>query len=96
MLDIDERVGALVVYLPERSLGQEIEAEPVARGDRDPAEPLVHTAVRERLMPGATLYAAVFPSLAPGEYRLWVGGGVGPPLAMAIVTGGTVAEVSAV
>jgi hypothetical protein len=89
MLDIGPDRGALVVMLPAGMLGLEIEAEPC---EGDWAPPFVHTAVRERLLPGGSVFAAVFQSLPPGSYRLWQRGG-GPALAVASVSGGKVAEI---
>ena len=65
VLDIGADVGALVLYTPPERHGQEIEISPI--GD-DAAR--VHTAVLERIVDGRTIYAAVYPELPAGAYRL--------------------------
>jgi hypothetical protein len=92
LIDIDESVGALVLLLAGELLGEEIEAEPAAA--REVTGPLVHTAVRERLLPGGVVHAAVFPALAPRRYRLHVRGDAAgaSPLAEVHVPGGIVTE----
>lgn len=91
LVDIDATVGALLVRLPASRLGEEIEAVPVEPGG---GAPHVHTAVRERLLPGGTLHAAFFPALAPGGYRLrpTAGGDPAPPIGEVRVVGGAVTE----
>ena len=66
VLDIGGNVGALVLYTPSERHGQEIEISPVGADDRR-----VHTAVLQRVVAGRTVYAAVYPDLPAGRYRLW-------------------------
>jgi hypothetical protein len=65
VLDIGGTFGALVLYTPPELRGREIEITPVGQdGGR------VHTAVLERIVAGRTIFAAVFPRLAAGMFRL--------------------------
>ena len=73
-LDIGAGVGALVVLVPAELGGYELEVAPMLRA----AGPLVHTAVRERLLPGGTVLAAVFQRLTAGRYLLYGRAGDGP------------------
>jgi hypothetical protein len=85
-LDIGDGVGALVVNAPPELLGREVEVAPSRPGARR-----VHAVVHERLAGSSTIYAAVFDSLAEGDYDLWEG-----PRASAervAVVGGRVSEV---
>jgi len=65
VVEIGPGRGALVLYCSEGLLGSEVEVSPSA----DPAT-RTHSAVRERHLPGGTVYAAVFGSLSAGLYRL--------------------------
>jgi hypothetical protein len=65
MLDIGDGVGALVVHAPAALVGVEIE---LARGGE--AHAFVHTEVRERRLPGGTVYAGVYPAIVAGNYTL--------------------------
>jgi hypothetical protein len=65
VLDIGDDVGALVVYAPDALSGAEIE---IARRGENRA--FVHTEVRERRLPGGSVYAGVFPAVGAGEYTL--------------------------
>ena len=65
-LDIGDGVGALVVNAPPEFLGREVEVAPSRPGARR-----VHAVVHERLAGSSTIYAAVFDSLAEGDYDLW-------------------------
>jgi len=65
VIDIGGRVGALVVYTEEALRGLEIEVTPT-----DVAGPPTHTSVRERRLPKGSRFAAVFPALSAGTYRL--------------------------
>lgn len=65
VIDIGGPVGALVVYTAEAALGLEIEVTPA-----DGAGPPTHTSVRERRLPQGSRFAAVFPALPAGTYRL--------------------------
>ena len=66
MLDIGPGRGALVVQAPAAMAGVEIEI-----AGTDPGSPRTHMAIRERIGPGGTGYAAIFPSLPPGDYALF-------------------------
>ena len=66
MVDVGPGTGALVIYAAEEMRGQEIEISPV--GD-DSAR--AHTDVLRRRQSGGYVFAAVFGSLAEGEYHLW-------------------------
>jgi hypothetical protein len=87
LVDIGGDVGALVILTPPDLHGTEIELSPVDHGDRR-----THVAVRERRGPGATLHAAVFPSLAAGVYTVW--DPASRPVTQVTVTGGQVAQLS--
>ena len=65
VLDIGEGVGALVVHAPAVLCGAEIE---LARPGS--SEPVTHTEVRERRLPGGPVFAGVFSALTAGDYRL--------------------------
>jgi hypothetical protein len=65
VLDIGESVGALVVHTPAMSAGLELEI--ARRGD---AQAYTHTEVRERVLPEARAWAAVFAALPEGAYTL--------------------------
>ncbi len=83
MLDIGDDVGALVLYAPEALVGHEVE---LARQE-DPSR-RVHTVVREQRMGPVRRFAAVFPALRAGRYRICAGHGAGP----VTVAGGAVTE----
>jgi hypothetical protein len=65
-LDIGGRFGALVLLVPDDLAGHEIEVIDPRATVMHP----VHTAVRERILPGGSIQAAVFQSLEAGHYRL--------------------------
>jgi hypothetical protein len=90
MLDIGDGRGALIVGCPRDLLGTEIEAEAL---DSNDTHPPVHTAVRERYVPGAVLQAAVFAALCPGRYRLTSRDDGGTLVDCTLVTSGSVTEV---
>jgi hypothetical protein len=69
VLDIGDGFGAVVIDTPPWLEGHEIEIRKVGAEWRG-----VHTAVRARLIPTGTQYAAVFGSLAEGRYDLRVRG----------------------
>jgi hypothetical protein len=69
VLDIGDGFGAVVIDTPPWLEGHEIEIRKVGAEWRG-----VHTAVRARLIPTGTQYAAVFGSLAEGRYHLRVRG----------------------
>jgi hypothetical protein len=67
VLDIGGNFGALVLYTPPEFHGREIEISPVGEETQR-----VHTAVLERIVGGRRLFAAVFPKLPAGLFRLWI------------------------
>ncbi|HVA90654.1 MAG TPA: hypothetical protein VNL71_12530 [Chloroflexota bacterium] len=66
VLDIGEDVGALIVHADPRLRGREIEVSPKGNAARR-----THTEVLERRVGGRPLFAAVFPTLAAGQYSIW-------------------------
>jgi hypothetical protein len=66
MVDVGPGFGALVIYTPDGLRGEEIEISPLEDDSRR-----VHTDVLRRKTAGGFACAAVFGSLAEGEYRLW-------------------------
>ncbi len=91
ILDIGGDVGAAVVVVPTSLAGVEIEIR--AEGD-EWAE--VHTAVRERELPGGgSLRAALFESLPAGSYQIRVRHGEpGATTTRFTVRGGHVTDVA--
>ena len=66
VLDIGQDIGALIVYTSPELRGREIEVS--LKGN---AAQRTHTEVLERTVTGQTVWAAVFPALAAGDYSLW-------------------------
>ncbi|HKC73628.1 MAG TPA: hypothetical protein VKF37_05435 [Chloroflexota bacterium] len=66
VLDIGQDIGALIVYTSPALRGREIEVSPTGNAARR-----THTEVLERTVVGRTVWAAVFPALAAGDYSLW-------------------------
>jgi hypothetical protein len=66
VLDIGGDFGALVIYTAPELNGRELEISPLGRDTQR-----VHTAVLERVVDGRSVFAAVYPSLRAGVYRLW-------------------------
>ena len=66
VLDIGGDVGALILYTPPELHQREIDVSPI---DNDTTR--VHSAVLERSVGGRTLFAAVYPELRQGTYRVW-------------------------
>lgn len=88
IVDIGERVGAAVIFTDSDLDGAEIEIRPAFDEWRG-----VHTAVRERRFGGAVRYAAVFGSLAEGNWELRVRGSTNAQPVLALrVLGGSVVE----
>ena len=86
VLDIGSGFGAVVIDTPPAMEGREIEIRKVGTEWRG-----VHTAVRARLIPTGTQYAAVFGSLAEGRYDLRVRGDLDEsPVLSLDVTGASV------
>jgi hypothetical protein len=69
ILELGEGVGALILETPPDLHGQEIEISPL------PAGPRTHSLVRERHTT-RTVYAAVYPALAEGDYVVWRADGI--------------------
>jgi hypothetical protein len=67
VVDIGGDVGALVVYVPESLAGHELEVRAVGTAWRG-----AHTAVRERRVGDAPVWAACFGALAIGRYEVRV------------------------
>jgi hypothetical protein len=65
ILDIGDGVGALVLHTSREWLDHEIDLEP-----DDPSLAHTHSAVRERLSPDGSTYAAVYPQLREGGYTI--------------------------
>jgi hypothetical protein len=66
MVDVGPGVGALIIYAGDGMRGQEIE---ISRAGHDSER--VHTDLLRRRTARGFVYAAVFGSLAEGEYQLW-------------------------
>jgi hypothetical protein len=71
LLDVGGDIGALIVSALAEQCGEEIELVPQRVG-----LPMTHTEVRERCLPGGSMYAAVFPGVPSGAYDLRTAGGV--------------------
>jgi hypothetical protein len=82
LLDVGGDIGALIVSALAGQCGEEIELVPRAAG-----VPLTHTEVRERRLPGGSVYAAVFPGVSSGAYGLRTDEGVEEAV---VITGGEV------
>lgn len=66
VLDIGGDIGSLMIMTNEDLAGAEIEVSPVGQDDAR-----THIAIRERLSPGGTRWAGIFPGLKAGEYTVW-------------------------
>jgi hypothetical protein len=89
VLDIGGDVGAAAVFVPTSLAGAEIEI----RRDGDPWAGR-HVAVRERQLPDAAVWAALFPTLDSGGYEIRVRHGeLDGPTSRFTVAGGRVASV---
>jgi hypothetical protein len=86
MVDVGPGIGALVIYTGHELRGQEIEIGPAG----DDAQQ-THTDVLLRRTANGAVCAAVFGSLAEGEYRLWHPSRPGPETAQ--IVSGRVTEV---
>jgi hypothetical protein len=90
VLDIGPGFGALLIRTPASLEGHEIEIRPAGREWRG-----VHTAVRARLLPAGTEFAALFGSLPEGGYELRVRGGESErPALSAAVSAASVTDAS--
>jgi hypothetical protein len=65
-VDVGQGMGALVVYAPAELSGSEIELSPAGTPDRR-----VHSVFHRRQTGAGHVFAAVFPSVAAGNYELW-------------------------
>ncbi len=65
MVDVGEHSGALVLTAPAEREGFEVEIHPASDASRH-----THVWVLPRMGQGATVYAAVFPSLPDGDYAV--------------------------
>lgn len=70
VLELGPGIGALVLHTPPELDGAEIEISRQVRPAGPPAK-RTHSQVRQRLTPGGTKFAAVYPGLAAGEYTIW-------------------------
>lgn len=86
VLDIGGDIGALIIYTAPELRSREIEISPVADLPHRS-----HNVVHERRMLGRSVFAAVFPELTAGDYRLW--GLDGRADAQIAIRGGEVSEV---
>jgi hypothetical protein len=86
VLELGADVGALILYTPAELDGAEIE---ISRDDA-PGARRTHSQVRQRPMATATAYAAVYPSLAAGQYTIWRDEHSPVATATVTVTGGQV------
>jgi hypothetical protein len=86
VLDIGGTIGAVVLHVPAELAAMEIDIEGVGRGTTS-----THSLVRPRVLPHGTQYAAVYPGLPEGDYRIPATAGF--PAADLTVVGGAVAEV---
>ena len=86
VLDIGGSIGAVVLHVPAELAGLEIDIDGISPGATS-----THSLVRPRLMPTETLYAAVYPGLPEGSYR--IPATAGHPAADVEVVGGAVAQV---
>jgi len=68
MVDVGPGAGALVVYTGDELHGQEIEISPLSSDMQR-----THTDVLRRKTASGYVSAAVFGSLAEGDYRVWHG-----------------------
>ena len=86
VLNIGGNCGALVLYTRPEFHGREIEVSPLGLDAER-----VHTAVLERHVNGRTIFAAVYPELRAGHYRIW--SEASSPVHTVTIGAGRVAEV---
>jgi hypothetical protein len=70
VLELGPGIGALVLHTPPELDGAEIEISPVGQAE-DPSSHRTHSQVRQRITPGGTQFAAVYPGLTVGDYQVW-------------------------
>jgi hypothetical protein len=91
LLDIGGDVGALVVAMPQRMVGEEVEIRPLDTAPHHPGhEHLAHVAVVSRPVAGGSLPSLVFGDLAAGRYELFEKGRPDAVATRVLVAGGTV------
>jgi hypothetical protein len=83
VLNIGGEIGALIIYTREYLNERQIDVSPLGNDARK-----THNVVHERRINRHPVFAAVFPSLAAGEYKTWTN-----PTAGFTIVGGEVAEV---
>ena len=88
MLDLGADVGAVVVRTPGGLNEEELQIEGI---DSCGQQYRTHTVVRRRDVGGATVFAAVFPSVPAGHHAVWVDHGARIEIDVA---GGQVTEVA--
>lgn len=71
VLDLGPGQGALVLHTPPELDGEEIEISPCGPDPAGPHGHRTHSQVRRRDVASGSVYAAVYPGLAEGEYVLW-------------------------
>ncbi len=75
VLDLGPGTGAIVLHTPPELDGAEIEISPDGPADGPADGPVsgrrTHSQVRRRDTPGGAQYAAVYPSVAEGDYTIW-------------------------
>jgi hypothetical protein len=87
VLELGPGIGALVLHTPPELDGAEIEISPVVGSAGEPAG-RTHSQVRQRITPGGTKFAAVYPGLAAGDYTIWRDAST--PVTTVVVEGGQV------
>jgi hypothetical protein len=87
VLDIGGHIGALVLHTPRELAGREIDI--FRAGEERPA---MHTAVRERELPGGSVHAAVYPVVPEGDYVIPAVGAL--PSVPVTIRGGEVTEIT--
>jgi len=85
VLELGADIGALILYTPADLDGAEIE---ISRDDLPPGAHRTHSQVRQRHMPSAVIYAAVYPGVPEGHYTIWRDEHT--PATTATITGGHV------
>jgi hypothetical protein len=86
VLELGGGIGALVLHVPARLHGTEIEISPEGDG---PNGHRTHSMVRERVTAAGTSYAAVYPGVPADRYTIW--GEDGVPVGTAVISGGQAA-----
>jgi hypothetical protein len=82
VLNIGDDIGALIIYTREDLRERQIEVSSPGIDARK-----IHNVVHERRLNGRPVFAAVFPTLAAGDYKTWTN-----PTSEFTIAGGQVAE----